>query len=75
MGKKLKDKNKWSNHQKLFLFVVKVVCFLSFEVHKNMNVENTIEKLQIVIKEKETQNCEHKRRHEEEAELLKKIEA
>jgi hypothetical protein len=45
MGKKLKDKNKWSNHQKLFLFVVKVVCFLSFEVHKNMNVENTIEKL------------------------------
>ncbi len=37
-----------------------------------MSAKNTIEKLQIVAKEKEVQKSEHKRRQEEEAKLLKK---
>jgi hypothetical protein len=58
-----------------FCLLSKVVCFLSYGVHKNMSVESAIEKLQIVRKEKETHNSEHRRRHEEEVEKLKKIEA
>lgn len=37
-----------------------------------MNVESTIENLQKVAKDKETQRSEHGRRQEEEVEVLKK---
>jgi len=43
------------------------VCFQSSKVHKNMSAENTIENLQKVAKEKETQKSEHKHKQEEEA--------
>jgi hypothetical protein len=39
-----------------------------------MNVESVIEKLQGIVKEKEKQRNEHRRKLEEEAELLKTIE-
>jgi hypothetical protein len=46
ISKKLKDKNKKGNCRKLFLFIARS-CehFLSFGVHKNMNVKNVIENL------------------------------
>jgi hypothetical protein len=39
-----------------------------------MNAESAIEKLQRITREKEAQTSEHRQRHEEEAELLRKIE-
>jgi hypothetical protein len=63
MGKKFKDENKRNNNWKLFLFTIEsCVCFQSSRVQKSMSAESTIEKLQIVAKEKETQKSEHKRR-------------
>jgi hypothetical protein len=54
MGWKFKDENKWSNHQKLFSFLIRsCVYFLSFGVHRSTSVENVIEKLHKVTKEKE----------------------
>ncbi len=68
MGKKLEDENKQNNNWKLFLFTIRsCVCFQSSKVHKNMSAENTIENLQKVAKEKETQKSEHKHKQEEEA--------
>ncbi len=44
-GRKFKDENKWSNHQKLFLFVAgSCVYFLSYGIHRSMSVDNAIEK-------------------------------
>jgi hypothetical protein len=52
-SKKLKDENKWSNCQNLFSFVARnFMSFLSFGVHRSMIVDNTIEKLQKVAREK-----------------------
>ncbi len=43
---KNRKKKKQCNHQKWFLFLVKICeCFRSFEDHKNMNAESAIEKL------------------------------
>ncbi len=68
MSGKFKDENKWSNYQKLFSFVVGSCVYIrSFGIHKNMSVESAIEKLQKVIREKETQKSEHRRKHVEEA--------
>jgi hypothetical protein len=39
-----------------------------------MNANSAIEKLQRIAKEKEAQRSEHRRRQEEEAELLKRTE-
>ncbi len=49
--------------------------FQSSRIHRSMNVKNTIEKLQRVVREKEMQKNEHRWKHEEEAELLRKKEA
>ncbi len=48
--------------------------FQSFGVHNNMCAESAIEKLQQIAREKESQRSEHRQRHEEEAELLRRIE-
>ncbi len=54
MSEKFKDKKKRDNHQKQFAFVVgSCAHFQSFGIHSNMNVDSVIEKLQIIIKEKE----------------------
>jgi hypothetical protein len=46
MSGKLKDKNKRNNRRKLFSFLAEsCVCFQSSGIHKNINVENMIEKL------------------------------
>ncbi len=67
---------KRGNHQKLFSSIAgSCEHFQSSRIHSSMNVENAIEKLQRITKEKETQKSEHKWRQEEEVELLKKIEA
>jgi hypothetical protein len=39
-----------------------------------MCAESAIEKLQQIAREKESQRSEHRQRHEEEAELLRRIE-
>jgi hypothetical protein len=45
---------KWGNHQQQFVFVTRsCACLWSFEIHNNMSVESTIEKLQWIEKEKE----------------------
>ncbi len=76
MDEKLKDKKKRSNRQILFSFTAKsCVYFQSSKMHRNMNAESAIEKLQKVIREKEMQKSEHKQGHEEETKLLKKKEA
>ncbi len=55
IGGKLKDENKQRNYRKLFLFVVKsYVCFQTSNVHKSINEESMIEKLQKVTREKES---------------------
>jgi hypothetical protein len=72
-SEKFKDKKKGGNHQKLFLSVTRgYEHFRSFGIHSNTSVENAIEKLQKITKEKEAQKSKHKWRQEEEVELLKK---
>lgn len=74
-SKKFKEKNKQSNHQKLFSFTKgSYVFFLSCGVCISMNAKIMIEKLQRVTKEKKTQRSEHRQRHEEEVEMLRKKE-
>jgi hypothetical protein len=73
MGWKLKEENKRSNCRKLFLFATRsCVYFLSFGIHRSMNVESAIEKLHRITKEKETCKSEHRRKQEEEMKLLTK---
>ncbi len=58
-----KDKKKWGNHQKQFVFVAKsYACFQSFGVHSNMSLESAIEKLQQIVREKEVERSDHRRR-------------
>jgi hypothetical protein len=46
MGGKLKNKKKWCDYQKWFLFLVESCeCFRSFGNHISMSVESVIEKL------------------------------
>jgi hypothetical protein len=46
-GGMFKDKKKWGNRRKQFVFVVRSCArFQSFGVHNNMTVESAIEKLQ-----------------------------
>jgi hypothetical protein len=60
MGGKQKDENKQSNCCRLFSFVVGSHVFSwSFRVHRRMSVENAIEKLQKLAREKEAQISEH----------------
>ncbi len=71
----LKDKKKQGNHQKQFAFVAgSCTCFQSFGVHNIMNAKSAIEKLQRIRREKEAQRSEHRTRHEEQVELLRRIE-
>jgi CRISPR/Cas system-associated exonuclease Cas4 (RecB family) len=43
-----------------FVCYKKLCVFQSFRIHKSMNVNNTIEKLQKIAKDKETWKSEHK---------------
>jgi hypothetical protein len=53
-GGMFKDLKKQGNHRKRFVFVIgNCVHFQSFKVHSSMNVENAIEKLQRIAREKE----------------------
>ncbi len=73
MSGKFKDENKQNNCQKLFSFATRsYVFFQSYGVHKNMNVENMIKKLQKVAREKETKKKKHRWRQEEEVKVLRK---
>jgi hypothetical protein len=52
-GRMFKDKKKWGNHQKQFVFVAKsCACFRSFGVHSSMSLESAIEKLQRIVRER-----------------------
>jgi hypothetical protein len=58
-----RTRKKWGNRQKQFAFVTKSCAhFWNFGVHNNMSVENAIEKLQQIAREKEAQSNEHKQR-------------
>ncbi len=75
MGGKFKYEKKQRNCQKLYLFFTRS-CehFQSFGDHRNMSVDNVIGKLQRITKEKEAQKSEHRRRQEEEVNLLRRKE-
>ncbi len=53
MGMMFKDEQKWGNRRKQFAFVARnYVHFPSFGIHNNMSVENAIEKLHRITREK-----------------------
>ncbi len=63
---KFQGHEKNSNCQSLFSFTTEsCVCVQSSRMHKNMNVESTIEKSQKIMREKEVQKNEHRQRQEE----------
>ncbi len=63
-------KKLWGNCQKQFVFVTRsCTCFQSFGDHSNMSAENAIEKLQIIMREKEVQRTGNRRKQQEEAKL------
>jgi hypothetical protein len=67
-GQMFNDKKIHGNCWKQFAFIVgNYVCFRSFGVHNSKNVENTIEKLQRITREREARRNEHQQRQEEEA--------
>lgn len=72
---KSSNMKKRHNHWKSFLLIVgSCECFWSFGENRSMSAKSAIEKLQKIAKEKDVQKSEHKRRQEEEAELLKRKE-
>ncbi len=62
MDGKLKDKKNRIIIETYFCLLSEAMCFQSSKIHISMNAKTTIEKLQRVVREKETQKSEHRRK-------------
>ncbi len=75
MDETFKDKKHRVNPKSNFVFIVgSCAHFQISRVHSIMSVESAIEKLQQIVRKKETHRTKHKQRWQEEAELLRRLE-